>query len=102
MYYENYVLSITEIGTKLPISVISLQTDGTGVTFSAIQQPTLLVELNTTLVSQIISISIPTSNGATNVNQLEFAFYGIDGQIIRNSYNELWIVETTPGVTMVC
>lgn len=101
MYYENYVLSIIEVETKLPISVLSLQTDSTGVTFSNSQQPTLLVEVDTTLVNQIISISVPTANGATNVNQLEFAFYGLDGKVILNSYNEPWIVETTPGVTMV-
>ena len=63
--------------------------------------PTLLVEIDYTLVSEIISIAIPNKDDATNVNQIELAFYGTDGKIILNSLGEPWIVETTPGKTIV-
>jgi hypothetical protein len=101
MYLNNVVLLIEEISTNLSIPIPSLRTDTTGVTFTNIQQPTLLVELNYTLISYIISISIPSNNGVTNVNQIELAFYGTDGQILRNSIGEPWIVETSPDVTIV-
>jgi hypothetical protein len=102
MYYDNAIVSIEQIETSLPISVSSLRTDTNGVTFTNAQQPTLLVEVDYTVVSYIISISIPLNNGGTNVNQIKVAFYGIDGQILQNSLGEDWIVETTPGVTTVC
>ena len=102
MYRDNHILSIKDLDGNRQISVLSLRTDTTGVTFSKNQQPTILVEINYKLVAHIISISVPTTNGATNVNQIELAFYGTDGKIILNSYGEPWIVETTPGVTTVC
>ncbi|CAF4775672.1 unnamed protein product, partial [Rotaria socialis] len=99
MYHENAVLSIKQIETNLAIPISSLRTDGTGVTFSNVKQPTLLVTLNSTAVSQIISISIPSVNGASNVNQIQLTFYGRNGQILLNSLGAPWIAETTPGVT---
>ncbi|CAF4538383.1 unnamed protein product, partial [Rotaria sp. Silwood1] len=99
MYHDNIVLSIKQIERNLTMPIFSLRTDTTGVAFPDTQQPTLLVVLNHTLVSQIISISVPNTRGATNVNQIELTFYGTDGQILRNSVGAEWIVETTPGVT---
>ena len=102
MYRENVVLSIKQVETNRDIPIPSLRTDAAGVTFSDMNQPTLLVTLNSSLVSQIISISIPNVNGATNVNQIELTFYGTDGQILLNPLGAQWVVETTPGVTTVC
>ncbi|CAF4494558.1 unnamed protein product, partial [Rotaria sp. Silwood2] len=99
MYHDDIVLSIKQIERNLAMPVLSLRTDTTGVAFPDTQQPTLLVELNHTLVSQIISISVPNNRDTTNVNQIELTFYGTDGQILRNSMGAEWIVETTPGVT---
>jgi hypothetical protein len=102
MYHDNLVLLIKEVETNRSISTLSLRTDTTGVTFSNNQQPTLLVEVNYTLVSHIISISVPNKNDSTNVNQIELVFFDIDGQVLQNSVGNDWIVETTPGVTTVC
>lgn len=101
MYRDNYILSVKDVEGNRPISVASLRTDTTGVTFSNTQQPTILVEVNYNLVAHIISVSVPTTNDATNVNQIELAFYGIDGKIILNEGGNPWIVETSLGVTTV-
>ncbi|CAF0819035.1 unnamed protein product, partial [Rotaria sordida] len=101
MYHDDVVLSIKQIETKLTMSRLSLRSDTTGVTFPNTQQPTLSVKLNHTLVSQIISVAVPNNRGATNVNQIELTFFGTDGQVLRNSLGAKWVVETTPGVTIL-
>ena len=102
MYQNNVVLSITQVDTNLSIPISSLRTDTAGITFTNVQQPTLLVDLQYTVFSHIISISIPNNNGATNVNQIQLAFYGTDGIILQNSNGAPWIVETSPNITTVC
>ena len=102
MYDNDVILSVTQVDSNISIPISSLRPNTGGITFTTSQRPTLLVELNYTLISRMISISVPTKNNATNVNQIELAFYGTDGQILRNSLNQPWIVETTPGVTTVC
>jgi hypothetical protein len=102
MYRDDIILSIIEIETNDSISIPSLRADKSGVTFTNTQQPTLLVKLNYKLISHIISISVPNVNNVSNVNQVELAFYGTDGHILRNSLNQSWVVETIPGVTAVC
>lgn len=99
MYQTGIVLSIKQIETNVTLSIPSLRTNSPGITFTNTQTPTLLIELSYTLVSRLISIDVPNQNGKTNVNQIEATFYGIDGQILRNSAGEKWIVETTVGVT---
>jgi hypothetical protein len=102
MYQDNVVLLIEQVETNLAISIPSLRTNSPGITFPNTQQPTLLVHLNSTLASRIISISVPNQNNKTNVNQIELVFYDINNVVLQNSVGEKWIVETTPGVTKVC
>lgn len=101
MYQDGAILAIKDVDANKPVSVASLRTDTEGVAFPESQNPTLLVEINYALVSEIISIAISNKDDATNVNQIELAFYGIDGKVILNSVGEPWIVETTPGKTIV-
>jgi hypothetical protein len=101
MYQNGAILSIKDIATNKPISVLSLRTDTDGVAFPASKNPTLLVEIDYALVSEIISIAIPTKDDETNVNQIELAFYGTDRKILLNSLGKPWIVETVAGKTIV-
>ncbi len=101
MYQANVVLSIKLLETNLPISIPTLRTNSPGITFTNAHKPILLVHLNYTLASRIISISVPNQNNKTNINQIELTFYDINNVILRNSVGEKWIVETMPGVTKV-
>ena len=101
MYQDGAVVSIKDIDTNKPVSVLSLRTDTDGVTFPDSQNPTLLVEIDPALVSEIISIAIPNKDGATNVNQIELTFFDAAGEVILNPAGEPWIVTTTPGITIV-
>jgi hypothetical protein len=101
MYRDDFILSIKDVDGNRPIAVASLRSNTTGVTFSNTQQPTILVEVNYNRVDRILSISLPTANGATNANQIEVAFYGPNRKILLNELGKPWIVQTSLGVTTV-
>ena len=101
MYYENHVLSITLLETNTPIPVLSMRTDTLGVSFLDVLEPTLLVVLNEELVIHVISISVRSVDDITIFNQIVFAFYGLDGNLLVNPIGEPWVVETTDGISTV-
>ncbi|CAF1645569.1 unnamed protein product, partial [Adineta ricciae] len=101
MYYNDAIVRIKVAETNVVIPVALMRADAAGYTSIDIEQPTFLVELNEFVVSQIVSISVPRKDGASNVNQIVVKFYGTNGEIIRNGTGQLWIVETIPGVTTI-
>lgn len=102
LFYPNAVLGITNIQKNESVSTQLIRADGAGVDFNSLRNAILSVELNTLIVSRIISVSVPTGKGKTNVNQIRVAFFDVNGQIILNATGAPWVIDTTPGVTIVC
>ena len=102
MYQDNVVLSIKQQNSDVAIPIASLRTNASGISFGNVQQPTLSVQLNSALVSRVISISVGNQNSKTNVNQIELTFYDKNNAILQNSDGKNWVVQTTLGITKVC
>ena len=102
MYQDNVVKSIKQSKNDIAIPISLLRTNATGISFQNVTQPTFSVQLNNTLISRIISISVSNRNSKTNVNQIELTFYDKNNVILQNSDGKNWVVQTTLGVTKVC